>query len=54
MNKNTTNILGIIIAILAGTYFFVMYCNLCSSDDGEVAQLRATAEVKSRQSALLS
>ena len=32
MNKTTTNIMGIIIVILAGTYFFIMYCNLCSPD----------------------
>ena len=38
MNKNTTNIMGIIIVILAGTYFFIMYCNLCNSE-GEVSFL---------------
>lgn len=33
MNKTATNILGIIIVILAGTYFFIMYCNQCSTED---------------------
>lgn len=30
MTKTTTNLLGIIITILAGTYFFVMYCSECN------------------------
>ena len=31
MTKTTTNLLGIIITILAGTYFFVMYCSECGT-----------------------
>lgn len=34
MTKSTTNLLGIIITILAGTYFFVKYCSECR--DGNV------------------
>jgi hypothetical protein len=33
MTKKTTNLLGIIITILAGIYFFVMYCSQCGLDD---------------------
>ncbi len=33
MTKRTTNLLGIIITILAGIYFFVMYCSECGLDD---------------------
>ena len=33
MNAKTTNLIGIVIAILAGTYFFVMYCDACQSGD---------------------
>lgn len=29
MTRNTTNIIGIVITLLAGTYFFVMYCSEC-------------------------
>jgi hypothetical protein len=31
MNAKRTNIIGIVIAILAGTYFFIMYCDACQS-----------------------
>lgn len=34
MTKKTTNLIGIIITILAGIYFFVMYCSQCGLDDG--------------------
>lgn len=30
MTRTTTNLIGIIIAILAGTYFYIMYCSECS------------------------
>ncbi|SMP02705.1 hypothetical protein SAMN06265375_101322 [Muriicola jejuensis] len=30
MSRKTTNILGFIITLLAGIYFFVMYCGQCS------------------------
>ncbi|MDH3697807.1 MAG: hypothetical protein OEQ81_04025 [Flavobacteriaceae bacterium] len=33
MNAKTTNLIGIVIAILAGTYFFLMYCDACQSCD---------------------
>ena len=38
MTKKTTNLLGILITILAGTYFTLMYCASCISDghDGYV------------------
>lgn len=32
MNRTTTNLLGILITILAGTYFFVSYCSSCRID----------------------
>ncbi|HMB63838.1 MAG TPA: OmpA family protein [Eudoraea sp.] len=35
MTKSTTNLLGIIITILAGAYFFVKYCSECR--DGNVS-----------------
>ncbi|MFS4454551.1 hypothetical protein [Maribacter sp. 2304DJ31-5] len=31
MTKTTTNLLLMLIAILAGTYFYVMYCSECSN-----------------------
>ncbi|MFK5973661.1 MAG: OmpA family protein [Flavobacteriaceae bacterium] len=31
MTRTTTNLLGIVITILAGTYFYVMYCSECGS-----------------------
>lgn len=35
MTKTTTNLLGILITILAGTYFYVTYCSECSSESVE-------------------
>lgn len=32
MSKKTTNLLGIIIAIIAGTYFYITLCSECSSN----------------------
>ena len=29
MTKTTTNLIGIIITILAGAYFYIMYCSIC-------------------------
>ncbi|MEK6153031.1 hypothetical protein WIW50_07220 [Flavobacteriaceae bacterium 3-367] len=37
MTKTTTNLIGIAIAILAGTYFFVMYCSECGATSAEVS-----------------
>lgn len=31
MSKKTTNLLGILIAIIAGTYFYIALCSECSS-----------------------
>ena len=36
MTKTTTNLLGIIIVILAGIYFYVMYCSECNAEYEEV------------------
>ena len=33
MNRTTTNLLGILITILAGTYFFIFYCSSCRIDN---------------------
>ncbi len=30
MSKKTTNIIGFIITLLAGVYFFVNYCSQCA------------------------
>lgn len=37
MTRTTTNLLGIIITILAGTYFFVSYCSECRTSEESVA-----------------
>ncbi|MBT8264764.1 MAG: hypothetical protein HKN52_09480 [Eudoraea sp.] len=34
MSKRTTNLIGLIITILAGTYFYVMYCSECRRING--------------------
>ena len=39
MSKRTTNILGIVIAIIAGTYFNIMMCNNCSSEIDDISSL---------------
>lgn len=33
MNARTTNIIGIVLTILAGVYFMIMYCDACRSAD---------------------
>jgi len=38
MSKTTTNILAIVITILAGTYFFVTYCNECSTQSEKIPE----------------
>ena len=43
MNARTTNIIGIVIVILAGMYFMIMYCDACRS--GDDAADSSTAEV---------
>ena len=37
MSKKTTNLLGIIIAIIAGTYFYIALCSECSSKQEETS-----------------
>jgi hypothetical protein len=34
MSKRTANLIGLIITILAGTYFYVMYCGECRPSNG--------------------
>jgi phage FluMu protein Com len=38
MSKRTTNLIGLIITILAGTYFYVMYCSECRRINGFTMQ----------------
>jgi len=45
MSKRTTNILGIVIAIVAGTYFNLMLCNTCSNKTDVVSSVENTADV---------
>ncbi len=35
MTKTTTNLLGILITILAGTYFYISYCTECGNGNVE-------------------
>ncbi|WP_411029156.1 hypothetical protein [Spongiimicrobium sp. 3-5] len=42
MTKKTTNLLGLIITILAGTYFYVMYCSECGSTSNETSSSQTT------------
>ena len=41
MTKTTTNLLGIIIVILAGIYFYVMYCSECRTEIQEEATVES-------------
>jgi len=34
MSKRTTNLIGLVITILAGTYFYMMYCSECRQSNG--------------------
>ncbi len=47
MSRSTTNLLGILITIAAGTYFFLMYCSECRSPhrEGAVMDTSARSEV---------
>ena len=45
MSKRTTNILGIVIAIVAGTYFNLMLCNTCTNNTDNVSSIENTGEV---------
>ena len=40
MTKTTTNLLGILITILSGTYFFVMYCSECGAAEKQAAVIK--------------
>lgn len=37
MTKSTTNVIGIIIVILAGIYFYISYCSACAGNDETAA-----------------
>lgn len=41
MTKTTTNVLGIIIVILAGIYFYVSYCSSCARSNKTAAALNS-------------
>jgi|TARA_R110000744_G_scaffold52614_2_gene112652 hypothetical protein len=45
MSKKTTNLLGIVIAILAGTYFNLMLCNTCITKTDDTPSVENTADV---------
>ena len=45
MSKTTTNVLGIIIVILAGIYFYVNYCSECQ-ENTETAAIYITNDPK--------
>ena len=46
MSRSTTNLLGILITIAAGTYFFLMYCSECRTPqrDERISGVSARAE----------
>lgn len=43
MTKNTTNLLGIVITILAGTYFFITYCSACGTSSNRKSRTEVLA-----------
>lgn len=45
MSKKTTNLLGIVIAIVAGTYFNFMLCNTCITYAEDTPSVDKTEEV---------
>ena len=45
MSKRRTNLLGIVIAIIAGTYFNIMLCNNCSSETVDTASIETTEAI---------
>jgi hypothetical protein len=51
MSKRTTNILGIVIAIVAGTYFNLMLCTTCTSETDRVSSIENT-EIVTKNSML--
>lgn len=46
MSGKTTNLLGIVITIVAGTYFNIMLCNTGSAKTEEVTKNRKLVEKK--------
>lgn len=52
MSKTTTNLLGLLITILAGIYFFVTYCSECNKDKGADFTLEREKEVVSTPTVL--
>tara|TARA_R110000868_G_scaffold343120_3_gene604178 strand:+ start:52215 stop:52418 length:204 start_codon:yes stop_codon:yes gene_type:complete len=52
MSKRTTNLLGIAIAIIAGTYFNIMLCNSCSSESNDTSSIE-TSEVVVKNSKVI-
>jgi hypothetical protein len=45
MSKRTTNILGIVIAIVAGTYFNLMLCTTCTTKTDDASSVENTQVV---------
>jgi len=45
MSKKTTNLLGIVIAIVAGTYFNIMLCNTCITKTDDTPSVENTEDV---------
>lgn len=46
MTKRTTNLLGIIITILAGTYFYITCCSECGMQSKEVSKKEVAAPIE--------
>tara|TARA_R110002094_G_scaffold33152_6_gene45740 strand:+ start:825 stop:995 length:171 start_codon:yes stop_codon:yes gene_type:complete len=46
MSKKTTNLLGIVIAIVAGTYFNLMLCNTCITKTEDITKNSMLADKK--------
>lgn len=47
MSRSTTNLLGILITIAAGTYFFLMYCSECRSPQPDESTANPSAQTES-------
>ena len=48
MSKKTTNILGIVITILAGIYFYAMCCNQCDSMEQDKTLLETSEGMENK------
>ncbi|MCM4171176.1 hypothetical protein DHD32_06775 [Arenibacter sp. TNZ] len=42
MSKRTTNLLGIVITIIAGTFFNIMMCNSCTTELDHTSTVEAS------------